>query len=384
MQKIIAALGKSTFPKADFSQLKLLPLSFRDSQLEREFRDDYFRQSLIHVRLSIILAALAFGAFGITDWYLFPPDVTVKLWLLRYGFGWISFLILFAFTFSSHFRRYMQPALGFVIIWIGLCILVMIFIAPPPYNDNYYVGIIFTFIFGYTFIRARFLTAAIAGWALVIAYELGMFFLVKPPGSDFLISSMFLISINFIGMLIGYTLEHHMRQEFFLRHSLELARQNVAIANEELESQVRQRMAQLTTVNEKLQCQVVERAGAEANAQRLLDQQVAINELALMLGNTLNTDNIYEIVYQYVRTFMDAPIMLVALYEAETEQLYAAYISRQGNTLDVSKFPPIPLEPEGYGTQSKVIRTGQPLYIPDYRAAMARTQTEHTIVEDGS
>lgn len=384
MQRFIPTLGKIIFPEADHSQLKLWPLSFTVPQLEQAFRNDYFRQSLNHVRLSVFLAVLAFGIFGITDWYLFPQDITQKLWLLRYAIGCVTFLVLLAFTFSPYFRRYMQLALGFIIVWAGLCILVMIYVAPPPYNNSYYVGIIFTLVFGYTFARARFLTASIAGWLLVIAYELSILFFIELPRSDFLVSSMFLLSINCVGMLIGYTMEHYMRQEFFFRHSLELAQQKVLAANEELESQIRQRTEQLTIANKELQRQVAERTSAEANVQRLLDQQIAINELALTLGKTLDSQTIYGVLYQYVRTFMDAPILFVALYEAKTELLHAAYVSWQGKTLDVSNFPPIPLEPEGHGTQSKVIRTGQPLYIPDYRAAMASTQTEHTIVEDGA
>ena len=42
---------------------------------------------------------------------------------------------------------------------------------------------------------------------------------------------------------------------------------------------------------------------------------------------------------------------------------------------DVSGFPPIPLEPPGLGTQSRVIRSGESLLLPDYERALNTANT---------
>lgn len=50
---------------------------------------------------------------------------------------------------------------------------------------------------------------------------------------------------------------------------------------------------------------------------------------------------------------------------------------------DVSSFSPIPLEPEGQGIQSPVIRSAKPRLINDYMAALRNTETNYFIKEDG-
>ncbi|MCJ2512737.1 MAG: hypothetical protein LN409_05260, partial [Candidatus Thermoplasmatota archaeon] len=84
---------------------------------------------------------------------------------------------------------------------------------------------------------------------------------------------------------------------------------------------------------------------------------------------------------------MDAKAFIVSFYEGESNLIRARYVLHEGQELDVESFPPIPLEEKGHGTQSQVIRTGKPLYFPDYD--MARIGTEprtayDVMVSDGA
>jgi signal transduction histidine kinase len=129
---------------------------------------------------------------------------------------------------------------------------------------------------------------------------------------------------------------------------------------------------------------ITARRRANEQMQRLLDQQIAINRLSLALGETRDLTKIYRIIYEHVRELMDADAFIVSFYERERELLHAGYVIAGDVERDVTPFPPIPLEAEGHGTQSRVIHTGQPFYAPDYRQIMAATKTEHTIEENGS
>lgn len=44
-------------------------------------------------------------------------------------------------------------------------------IAPPPISYSYYAGLILIFIFGYTFVRVRFLWACLGSWMVVFLYK---------------------------------------------------------------------------------------------------------------------------------------------------------------------------------------------------------------------
>jgi diguanylate cyclase (GGDEF)-like protein/PAS domain S-box-containing protein len=128
---------------------------------------------------------------------------------------------------------------------------------------------------------------------------------------------------------------------------------------------------------------ITERKRAEERVQRLLSQQIAVNRLALALGESRDLNKIYHTIYEHVRALMDAEAFIVSLYNKETQLIQAEYVVAEGTVRDAASLPPIPLEEVSHGTQSQVIRTGQPLYVPDLRQAMKRTGTEHSILEDG-
>ncbi|MEW6718587.1 MAG: GAF domain-containing protein [Chloroflexota bacterium] len=129
---------------------------------------------------------------------------------------------------------------------------------------------------------------------------------------------------------------------------------------------------------------ISQRVVMKKRLQRLLEQQIAINQLAIALGEFQDIEKIYEIIYQHVNKLMDAQAFIISFFDPDEQLIRAGYVMSGGNVQDVANFPPIPLEKEGRGTQSQVIRTGEAFYVPDYRKAMQRTETEYKIAENGT
>jgi len=129
---------------------------------------------------------------------------------------------------------------------------------------------------------------------------------------------------------------------------------------------------------------ITKQAAAESKTRRLLGQQTAINKLALELGSVHDVSQIYEAVHKHVSSLMDAESLIISFYDEEEQLLRAGYALFQGKPFDVSELPPIPLEREGHGTQSEVIHTGKPLYLPDYRKAREEGTTEYNVDDEGS
>jgi len=129
---------------------------------------------------------------------------------------------------------------------------------------------------------------------------------------------------------------------------------------------------------------ITERKRAEERVQRLLNQQIAVNRLAFALGEFRDLDKIYHTIYEYIQSLMGVEAFIVSFYDDETQLLHAGYVVSEGSVRDTASFPPIPLEEVGSGTQSQVIHTGQPFYVPDLRKALERTKTEHSITENGT
>lgn len=129
---------------------------------------------------------------------------------------------------------------------------------------------------------------------------------------------------------------------------------------------------------------ISQRVAMEKRTQRLLDQQLAISQLALALGEFQEVETIYERVYQHVHGLMDASTFIISLFDPEEQLIRAGYVNHEGQSLDAASMPSIPLAKAGRGTQSQVIRSGQPFYAPDYRSALRQTDTEYTIAGNGS
>ena len=139
----------------------------------------------------------------------------------------------------------------------GLGIIVMIFYAARIANNyTYYAGLILIFIFGYTFIRARFIYASIAGWSIVISYEIAAIFLLETPIEILINNNYFFISANIIGMFISYFMEYYARRDFYMRLLLEKEQEKVNLVNNELEKRVHSRTQQLSKTNRDLKKEI--------------------------------------------------------------------------------------------------------------------------------
>jgi PAS domain S-box-containing protein len=123
---------------------------------------------------------------------------------------------------------------------------------------------------------------------------------------------------------------------------------------------------------------------SEEKANRLLKQQVIVNKLALEMGKKRELNEIYNIIYNHVKHLMDTEAFVVSFLDKKAKLIHAGYVISEGEIRDVSKFPPIPLERKGRGTQSKVIRSGKPLNLGDWRESMKKTNKEYLITANAS
>ncbi len=134
--------------------------------------------------------------------------------------------------------------------------------------------------------------------------------------------------------------------------------------------------------NKNLELEIKEREYAEEQVKHILFQQVTVNNLALTLGEFNDIDKIYHTIYKHIEALMSVNAFIISFYDIETQLIYAGYMVSKNRIIDVTDFPPIPLEEPECGTQSQVIRTGRAYYFPDWRKAMDKTKTEYKISED--
>ncbi|MFW6147243.1 MAG: PAS domain S-box protein [Thermodesulfobacteriota bacterium] len=235
----------------------LFTLSF-PGELEQDFLDEYFDNSLRHVRVALLLGFFFYGIFGILDAWL-VPDVKETLWLIRYGLVFPFMLGVLLFSYSIHFKDLMQLAIASVILVAGLGIIAMIIVAREPGSYLYYAGLILVFLFGYTFFKLRFIWATVTSWTLVIAYEISAIWLTQTPMPILINNNFFFLAGNVIGMFAGFSIEFYSRKDFIQTRQLQAEKKKVSDANWYLEERVKERTAQLRSANEELRQEITER-----------------------------------------------------------------------------------------------------------------------------
>ena len=239
----------SSVTPAEF-KMNALTLSFQE-KLEGAFQEEYSQKSLRHIQVALLLAIFFYGIFGILDAWMAPGE-KYKLWFIRYAIFCPYVLSIFLFSFSKRFIKYMQCLVASMILIAGLGIIAMILIAPNPGNYSYYAGLILVFLYGYTFSKLRFIWATLAGWMIVIGYEIAAIGMSHTPIPVLVNNNFFFLSGNIIGMFACYSIELYSRKEFMQTRLLETEREKVDAANRQLEKRVEQRTAQHVEANKEL------------------------------------------------------------------------------------------------------------------------------------
>ncbi len=270
----------TTFPKNSQYTINPWSLSFPKS-FEQSFYEDYFQKSLRQVRLALLLGIFFYAIFGILDSFM-VPEVRIRLWFIRYSIVIPYILGVYLFTYTSYFKKYMQVSLASSILTAGIGIIAMIVVAPYPANYSYYAGLILIFIYGYSFLKLRFIWASIACWTIVVSYEIAAALLVQTPISILINNNFFFLAGNIIGMFVCYSIEYYSRRDYIKARLLEEEKQKVDLANLKLESRVEERTAQLSKAISNLRQEISVREGAEEALKSRIIQEQLITRLSTM------------------------------------------------------------------------------------------------------
>lgn len=322
----------SSTPLDEF-KINWFPLSFSGS-FEDAFREFYFQDSLRHIRIALIVGLFFYLIFGVLDAWL-VPEAKHKLWLIRYAIILPYVSAIFIFSFSPHFKKFMQLATASSVLVAGFGIIVMILIAPYPAGYSYYAGLLLVFIYGYSFLKLRFLWASSTMWIIVIAYEIAAIWLSSTPIPTLLNNNFFFLSGNILGMFACYSIEYYLRRNFMQTRLLEAEKRKVTAVNLELENRVRDRTTQLVKANQELKQEISERKRAEKE-RRYLETQLrksqkmeAIGTLAGGVAHDLN--NILSGLVSYPELLLmdlpaDSPLRQPIITIQESGQKAAAIV----------------------------------------------------------
>jgi len=205
-----------TTPDTDRIYRDWLSLRFANPRLEAAFKRDYFHQSLRQVRISLLAGGFLYAAFGLLDTSIVPESTTIT-WIIRYVIVCPVTATVFALSFMRCFERHMETAIVIAGTVASFGIVAMIGTAVPPGNYLYYAGLLLSATYIYTVMRLSFVPASLVNWSTVVLYETVALSTGTTPQAILLNNSFFLVSINIVGMIACYYMEHYARTDYLKR-----------------------------------------------------------------------------------------------------------------------------------------------------------------------
>ena len=227
-------------------KFNMFTLAFPDKS-ERSFQIKYFHNSLIQLRVSLLLVTFLYGVFGYLDQLVAKPHESL-FHLIRYGIVIPLLTLVFLFSYSKYFIRIWQEllAISFVVGGVGVAVMTI----KAPENSIYYAGLMLIFSAGYFFIKLRFLMATLAGWTVLLLFNIGIIFFSDVAKEMIISYNFFFVSANLIGMFGAYYIEFYTRKDFFLNQQLDQRNAIIEEANKTLESKVAKRTEELLLAKE--------------------------------------------------------------------------------------------------------------------------------------
>jgi class 3 adenylate cyclase len=189
------------------------------ADIERAFWADYAERWRSTTRAAFVFGTVTFAAFGLVD-PLATSQSLREVWLLRFALGVPAAVAVLLLTYTSAFRRMMQPVAASAVFILAATIVGMeIVLEPNEIGYHLYLfGVAPVIAFGYAAPRLRFWYATAAGWAVLLATLAVGFdhdvWSTRASTIEFSVILALLAAVNVAGMIGAYLMETGSRRGF--------------------------------------------------------------------------------------------------------------------------------------------------------------------------
>jgi len=188
-------------------------LRFRDPAVEAVFLSDTLRSSINFIRAYLIAGCCIYLLFSLLDFVVGDAEMGAVL-AIRYLVVSPTLIAIFALTFFPFFFRVAQAALALAMLASGLGVVAMTAIMGPPFNSQYYAGIILVVIYCGSLIRLKFHYSILISVFLILSYQLVCLLINPIPFESYISNNFFLTVAMGVGLFSAYIQELYIRRAY--------------------------------------------------------------------------------------------------------------------------------------------------------------------------
>jgi hypothetical protein len=208
---------------------KYLNLKF-ENDLEKEFLDHSFFNSIVTVRFGILLGIILYSIFGILDQYMLPITKIIA-WTIRFAVVVPFLFLILAASYRASFKKVFSQTLIGTSILVGFGIILMMYFSHETEvgYKYYYTGLLLVIIWIGTFTQLKFkyvtfvILAILSGYLFVVIYVQDMVAggFSNPNFPIFLNNSFFLMGSAVLAIFSSYAFEKDKRIKFLQKKKIE-------------------------------------------------------------------------------------------------------------------------------------------------------------------
>ena len=138
-------------------------------------------------------------------------------------------------------------------------------------------------------------------------------------------------------------------------------------------NEVSARDLHILTLMANIATNAIQRASSREQLDRYVQQLAVASEIGQVLGGLFDLKQIYIGLSRAVLKMLpDISTIFISRYDPRKQLISCVYAYHENEVLDVTNFPPMPLEPPGRGTQSEVIHSMRPVILNDLQSRLQK------------
>ena len=244
-------------------EMNKVTLAFASSREEQTFKEAGYLASIGFFRASVISASLLYFIYMLLRfWYFANVDANfIILQDFVYAIPAISVIIA---SFNPNFIKYLQTA-GIIVFTVCAITVLSTSVIWPVSNQFFIYSIISVTLYGYLFLRLRFVVASVIGWLTLMMFAIVQMAFIGLSFENILNPIIVLVMTNLAGMTACYLFEYFTRKNYLLEKILliEKTTHNNLLSELELKKQSSEDLLKF-------------KAGLEENKASLEDQNLTL------------------------------------------------------------------------------------------------------------